>query len=266
MAEFEPPPMTFDPQNVSSWGVYAFVTGAPQERYNQDAIKMAEWLAAVAPWVPHGMLMIRRFSRYAGLVLNNLTFSNYLDLAAGLPESGYLHTHVPATTRVVYNDRDPAIVAYGRQLLPPESNTIYLNYDATEIDAILDAAAPHWNNQLCLGIMSAGWVYFEPDDDKLAHAFERLYERVQPGSVVAISSFTDVPEDPGTQYLYQVYERMGIRLTPRKQPRLKEILGPWRLIGPGFLALDDMVSRELGSNPLDEVWRGRLGFGAFLVK
>ncbi|NIN68603.1 MAG: hypothetical protein GTO63_28640, partial [Anaerolineae bacterium] len=52
-----------------------------------------------------------------------------MDFASGLPTMDHLHTAVAPGTTVIYSDRDPVCVEYGREILGDTPNVHYFQAD-----------------------------------------------------------------------------------------------------------------------------------------
>jgi trans-aconitate methyltransferase len=82
----------------------------------------------------------------------------FLDIGSGLPTAENTHQvaqRVAPTSRIVYVDNDPLVLAHARALLTsnPEGATDYIEADLREPAKILDAAAGPWNFDQPIAIM-----------------------------------------------------------------------------------------------------------------
>ena len=155
----------------------------------------------------------------------------FLVLGAGIPTQGSVHEVAPHA-RVLYTDIDPANVDLGRRILGTSTRAAYAFGDATDTDAIdpgvMTRALPGWGKAPS-GVVFLGLAAFI-DDERLALAFDRLYDSVAAGSCLAFDFDTDVlAANPDALAM------MGPDFHMRDPASFAALLGRWRTSGEGIV-------------------------------
>ncbi|WP_232664498.1 SAM-dependent methyltransferase [Pseudonocardia sp. TRM90224] len=116
----------------------------------------------------------------------------FLDIGTGLPTAA--NTHEVAQTlapesRIVYVDNDPLVLAHARALLTstPQGRTAYVDADAHDPAAILDAAQGTLDLDRPVAVMMLGILNFVLDDADARGVVSTIMGAVPPGSFLAIT-------------------------------------------------------------------------------
>jgi hypothetical protein len=151
---------------------------------------------------PHIRVAAREQRKFLGRAVGYLAaeagIRQFLDIGAGLPTSRNVHEiaqEAAPSSRVVYVDNDPLVLAHARALLTsaPEGRTSYAHADLREPEAILgsrevrdvlDFGQP-------VGLILVGILHLLPDEDKPAEIVAALLEALAPGSYLVASHLTD---------------------------------------------------------------------------
>ncbi|MGW7308772.1 SAM-dependent methyltransferase [Streptomyces sp. NPDC054835] len=120
----------------------------------------------------------------------------FLDFGCGLP--AWVNTHqVARSSRVVYIDKDPMVVAHSRALLDGGGRTEVVQGDLLEGDDVL--ARPQVAGLIDLdqpvAVMMTSVLHCIGDDERPAAALRSLLNRLANGSFLVLSQW--VSEDPG---------------------------------------------------------------------
>lgn len=102
---------------------------------------LAQRLEALHPGLRDSLSASRRYVTDRVTRIARTGVAQYLDLGAGLPTRPAIHETARAVlpgARVVYVDRDPAVIEHGRALVP--ASVRYLQGDLAEPEAILSHA------------------------------------------------------------------------------------------------------------------------------
>jgi hypothetical protein len=98
------------------------------------------------------------------------------------------------------------------------------------------------NRRIAIGFNGVSW--FMPDE-RVAHSLKVLYDWAAPGSRLFISTFESTEmESDGMKALMATYEKLGQPGYPRTPDRMKELLGQWKVLPPGSLALEEWVEMD----------------------
>lgn len=100
----------------------------------QAAAEMLKLLPSLRKWTR----LRRAFIQEAAQILHSEGFTQFLDLASGMPSDDHLHTFAP-NCRIVYSDINPVAVSYGRSLFSDRENIAYIRGNGQEPESILMA-------------------------------------------------------------------------------------------------------------------------------
>ncbi|MEJ3651808.1 SAM-dependent methyltransferase [Actinomycetes bacterium KLBMP 9759] len=116
----------------------------------------------------------------------------FLDIGTGLPTASNTHEVAQALapeSRVVYVDNDPLVLAHARALLTstPEGRTAYVDADAHDPSAILQAAGETLDPDRPVAVMMLGILNFVLDDADAHNVVSTIMGAVPSGSYLAIT-------------------------------------------------------------------------------
>ncbi|MGI5470569.1 SAM-dependent methyltransferase [Streptomyces sp. CA-132043] len=116
----------------------------------------------------------------------------FLDIGTGLPTADNTHEvaqRVAPDARVVYVDNDPIVLTHARALLTsaPGGVTDYIDADAHDPDAILQAAARTLDFGRPVAIMFLGILNFIVDSERAQRTVDRLLAAVPSGSHLVLT-------------------------------------------------------------------------------
>lgn len=222
------------------------------------------------PFAIQAINLNRWFVEYTGRTLAKAGISNFLDLGAGLPTEGALHTAVPETAKVLYVDSDPVTVAYSEHILKQElgnpPNVRYIQGRIEDVDPVLDRAKGFFGETATFAVCMIGVTWFL-SDDSLRQAFQRLYDESAPGSVLAVSSNRWDPNDPTQQDVKADYERRtSMKLYLREPDELAQLLGPWQSQESGFKFFESYAEADLRTRIVQLDSRGKVGYAGFFQR
>ncbi|HEY58768.1 MAG TPA: hypothetical protein G4O04_09595 [Anaerolineae bacterium] len=196
-----------------------------------------------------------------------------IDFASGLPTQDHIHEVVPPEVVVIYSDKDPLVVEYGREILQDVPNAHIFQADARRPEDILENPEVQKliGDRRDVGLVLWGVSSFLPDED-LRHAFQYLYEWSGPKAVLAFNAqLADVeldPNDPIQQKLLKTYREMGSPLYIRTLEQYRELIQPWKPDG-GFVSLlewHDFDPSLFSDRDRALVEKSGGGYGAYLIK
>lgn len=136
----------------------------------------------------------------------------FLDIGTGLPTTNNVHEvaqQEAPSSRVVYVDNDPLVLAHARALLTsaPEGRTAYIHADVRDPRAILSHQTTRevLDFRQPIALVLVGILHWLPDTDKPAEIIATLVGALPPGSYVVATHIT-TDHDP-------VHVRAGERTT-----------------------------------------------------
>ncbi len=185
----------------------------------------------------------RAFLRRAVTFLAQAGVDQFLDIGAGLPTVGNVHTLAQAMNpeaRVVYVDNDPVAVRYSRQLLDRDKvpHAAAIEADLRDPAAIL--AHPRARRLLDrsrpLALILAAVLPFIPDDDAALGAVRDLTAALPSGSYLVISHATYDGAAPDTlAQLARLYAATIHPLGFRSRAQLAPFFAGFELVEPGIV-------------------------------
>ncbi|WP_020549817.1 SAM-dependent methyltransferase [Embleya scabrispora] len=173
--------------------------------------------------------------------LARLGVRQFLDIGTGIPIEGR-NTHDAAqdldpSSRVVYVDNDPIVLAHARALLTshPDGATAYIDADIHDPESILDhpVLAATLDMDRPLAVLLIAVMHFVPDEDEPADILRRLTERLPSGSYLALSHVTGDFDPDGWARIVETYRAAGIPAQTRSRGEVTELVRDWELMPPG---------------------------------
>ena len=207
----------------------------------------------------------RAFLRRAVIFLAQAGIDQFLDIGAGLPTVGNVHTLAQAMNpeaRVVYVDNDPVAVRYSRQLLDRDKvpHAAAIEADLRDPAAIL--AHPRARRLLDLsrpiGLLMVTVLHFISDDDQATAAVRTLTAALASGSYLAIAHGTyDGATSDTFREFARLYEATTHPLGFRPRARVEGFFAGFELVEPGLVfapawrpeGADDPLRDEPGRAP-----------------
>jgi len=186
----------------------------------------------------------------------------FLDIGTGLPTTNNVHEvaqRVAPSSRVVYVDNDPLVLAHARALLTssPEGRTAYIDADLREPEAILSNPVTRevLDFSRPVALMLVAILHFAPDDFKPARIIETLVDALPAGSYLAASHLvTDHAHDTAGA-AQQVMRSAGIAMQRRDSAEFARLaFSGLELVPPGVVLVSEWRPDEPGPRPApDEV-------------
>ena len=221
--------------------VYDYLLGG-KDNFQADRDMAAAMLEA-APSIRSSVRANRNFmARMARYLAAERGIRQFLDVGTGLPTSPNLHEavqEVDPTSRVVYVDNDPIVLAHARALLTstPQGRTAYVEADLRDIDAIL--ASPHLAETLDLdqpvALCLIAVLHFVTDDEEARRIVDRLIEPLAPGSILALSHATADTSPAELNRMATVTRTGGVPGRMRTRAEVTDLFAGLDLIDPGVV-------------------------------
>lgn len=162
----------------------------------------------------------------------------YLDIGTGIPTQPNLHQiaqEVAPDSRVVYTDNDPIVLRHAEALLrsTQEGATEYVQADAREPDAIIEAAAGILDFDRPVALSLVALLHFVSDEDGAHDLVRRLLEPLSPGSYLVLSHATGDFTPDSAEQARSLYENRGLTLALRSRDEFAEFFTGLELVEPG---------------------------------
>ncbi|MEZ4590483.1 MAG: SAM-dependent methyltransferase [Chloroflexota bacterium] len=227
----------------------------------------AEEMLKIIPSLRKWVRLRRAFIQEAAQILYSEGFTQFLDLASGMPSDDHLHAFAPGC-RIVYSDINPVAVSYGRSLFEEHEDIAYIRGNGREPETlirdpeVLKLIRP--DEPLAIGLNSIQLFLTEP---QVKHLAETLFEWAPSGSklflVLQTHGELEMPE--GYFHFLEMCRQAQLPIELNTLTDSVEMLQPWHpsLVEPitQFLGLpDDFISAT------DKEGIGMAFYAAFLLK
>ncbi len=214
----------------------------------QAANEMLKLMPSLRKWVR----LRRAFIQEAAQLLRQEGFTQFLDIASGMPSDDHLHTVVP-DRRIVYSDINPVAVSYGRSLFSHHEEIAYIRGSALEPESILMAPEVlkliHLEEPVAIGLNGIQ-LFITPEQTR--HLATTLYEWAPNGSKLFLVFQTHGEEMEKPEGYFQFLDlchRANLPIHLNTLEESVEILKPWHpsLVEPitQFLGLPaDFITKD----------------------
>ncbi|HZC40000.1 MAG TPA: SAM-dependent methyltransferase [Streptosporangiaceae bacterium] len=200
--------------------------------------------------------VVRYLARDAGI-------RQFLDIGTGIPTANNTHevaqSAVPSS-RVVYVDNDPVVLAHARALLTggPEGATDYIDADLRDTGTILDHARQTLDFARPVAVMLIAILHVIGDEDRPADIVARLLDAVPPGSYLAMSHVaSDIVPGPAAEMVRRLNLSVQEKTNPRTQAAVTRYFDGLELIEPGVVRVQHWrPDSELESATPSNMWGG----------
>jgi hypothetical protein len=180
------------PHSARIWNYW--LGGKDNYQADRDA---GDQLQRIYPGIVEDARAVRAFlMRAVTYLASEAGVRQFLDIGTGLPTANNTHQIAQAsapTSRIVYVDHDPLVLAHARALLvgSPEGATDYVHADLREPDVILREAARTLDLSQPVGLTLFGILGHITDDEEAYGIVGRLMDALAPGSHLVISDLTN---------------------------------------------------------------------------
>jgi hypothetical protein len=243
--------------------VYDALLGG-KDNYAADRA-VAEKLAAAKPAL---LANVRANRAYLGRVVRYLATEcgilQFLDLGTGLPSLDNTHEvaqRAAPSSRIVYVDNDPVVLAHARALLvsTPEGSTSFLSAEIREPEPILERAAETLDFGKPIAVMLLGVLYMIPDAEEPYAKVAAYMDAVAPGSYLAISHpASDVDAEEAARAARAYDNALPTTQTNRNRAQVTKFFDALELIEPGVVQLNKWRPDPGDADPGIEIssWAG----------
>ena len=253
MAELPP---EIDTSRPHSARMYDYFIGG-KNHFAADR-KAARQVLEHSPYVPTAARENRAFlGRAVRYLAAEAGVTQFLDIGTGLPTTNNVHEvaqRVAPSSRVVYVDNDPLVLAHARALLTsaPEGRTAYIQADFRDPAAIL--SDPATRDVLDFGkpvaLMLVAILHFTPDEYRPAEVIATLLDALPSGSYLVASHLTTDYEEEATGAGQRVMRGAGIAMQKRDSGEFAKLaFSGLELVPPGVVLVSEWRPDGTGPAP-----------------
>jgi hypothetical protein len=212
-----------------------------------------------AAW-PTGRVSGRENRAFLGRAVRYLVeeagIRQFLDIGSGLPTTSNVHEVAQAvapSSRVVYVDNDPLVLAHARALLvsAPEGRTAYIQHDLREPSAILSDPVTQevLDFSQPVALMIVAILHYVPDEWRPTELIATLLDALPSGSFLVASHIT-AEHDPAVAAFERADRAAGIPAQLRDHDEFARLaFSGLKLVPPGVVPVSDWRPDTSGLRP-----------------
>ena len=243
-ADERPPAPDIDISKPHVARMYDYFLGG-RNNYAADRAA-AERFLKVMPQVRAGARANRRFlvdsvrwlAREAGV-------RQFLDIGSGLPTQQNVHEVAHAIdggTRIAYIDNDPLVRVHAEKLLATTPNTIMIEGDLRDPEALLERPElrDHLDFSQPIALLLVAVLHFIPETEQAYRITRTLYDALPSGSYVALSHAT-ISANPGDKEkeAIAIYRRANSGVFPRTAEEVVRFFTGLTPVGSGLVHISE---------------------------
>jgi S-adenosyl methyltransferase len=220
----------------------------------------AERVLAVTPGLRFRVRANRAFlARAVRFLATDCEIRQFLDIGTGIPSANNTHEvaqDAAPTSRIVYVDNDPIVLAHARALLTssPDGMTSYLDADLREPDEILKEAGDTLDFRQPVALLIFGVLHLIQDSEEPYQIVSHLTDALAPGSYLALSHPASDINANQAEAQRRYNERVATPQTLRTHAQVCRFFEGLQLVPPGVVYVhtwradpDDEPTTELTS-------------------
>lgn len=208
----------------------------------------------------------RAFLRRAVRYCLDQGITQFLDIGSGIPTSGNVHEIAQATNpeaRVVYVDNEPVAVAHSQSILEGNDKATIVRADLEDVDAVLcQEALDVLDLDQPIAVMMVALFHFVPESAEPKRILRSYYERMAPGSYLALSHVTGDAYPEKIEELIGLYKASTNPLVGRSHSEVGELLTDFDIVDPGVVYVPEWhpeSPEDVGSDPAQSIIYGTVG-------
>jgi hypothetical protein len=261
MTGVEPSAQRIDTSRPHSARVYDWLLDG-KDNYPVDE-ELGRRMLALSPDAKQGAKDNRHFMRRATRWLTGQAgVRQFLDIGTGIPTEPNLHQvaqGIAPTSRVVYVDNDPIVLAHAGALLKstPQGVTEYLEADVRDPRSIIDQARRILDFDKPIALSLVALLHFVSDEDGARTHLETLLDALPSGSYLTLTQLTADLYEEGMRQAQETYAARGITLVTRTHSEVEEFFTGLELVDPGVVLvnqwhpeLTDVHRSDAGPTPM----------------
>ena len=167
----------------------------------------------------------------------------FLDIGTGIPTADNTHEVaqlVAPTSRIVYVDNDPMVLAHARALLAsdPAGATAYVDADLRDPLRIVAEAARLLDFGQPVAVMLVAILHCIPDEDDPYRIVARLMSAVPPGSYLVISHAPgEMRPNVGAEMIRRLAKVLAQKVVLRERDEVERFFDGLELLEPGVVPI-----------------------------
>jgi hypothetical protein len=234
----------FDTPNVARVWDYQ-LGGKDNFRVDRDAAEQLNQ-ACRAAGAPTGRDVAgenRAFIRRAVTYLAGQGIDQFIDVGAGLPTQGNVHQiarTVNPAARTVYVDYDVLVAVHGRALLADNGETIMIEADVRDPDAVVNDPdlRGHLDLDRPVAVLMVALLHLFTAEEAPAGIVARFRDALAVGSYVAITHVSSDSRPEAAGKLAAEFKRLGVTtpLVPRTAAQIGGFFDGLELVEPGLVS------------------------------
>jgi hypothetical protein len=235
-------PVGFDTGVAHPARVYDYWLGG-KDNFAADR-EAGERVIAAQPAILHGVRANRAFlGRAVRYLTAEAGIEQFLDLGTGIPSANNTHEVAQAeapSSRVVYVDNDPIVLAHARALLTStRGNTSYIDADVRDTEAILRAAGRTLDFREPVAVMLLMILHLIPDSDDPYGIVKGLLDAVPSGSYLVLSHpASDIDTAAAARATERYNKLVATPQTRRSRAGVTRFFDGLDLLEPGVVQTD----------------------------
>jgi S-adenosyl methyltransferase len=169
----------------------------------------------------------------------------FLDIGTGIPTASNTHEvaqDAAPSSRVVYVDNDPVVLAHARALLTstPDGATSYIDADLRDTGTILRQAAATLDFAKPIAVMLMAILQHLDDDDDPYAVVASLMAAVPSGSYLAMTHpASDIAAEEMREMAQRLNKLMAEKVTFRGRAEVTRFFDGLELVGPGMVRVQE---------------------------
>jgi O-methyltransferase involved in polyketide biosynthesis len=206
--------------------MYDYIIGGTHN-YEVDRVA-ADQFVKLVPSIPVAARLNRTFLKVAAARWDIEDIDHIVDLGSGLPTRGHLNDFM-MDAQILFTDRDPVTVAYGRDILSASPRCQYLELDVLQGSTLANAVERVFGVDRRLGIGFVGLSYFLSDNE-VRDLLQTLQSCCAPGSVMAMSYLSASTEEAAEKLVAEYDRVVNAPLYLRAPDDVEPLLTPWQVL------------------------------------
>ena len=206
--------------------------------------ELGDQVVEVYPDVFHSARANRAFlARAVRYLAGDAGVRQFLDIGTGIPTANNTHEvaqRVAPSSRVVYVDNDPMVLAHARALLTsdPAGTTAYVDADLRDVTSILDEASGGLDFSKPVAVLLLAILHFIPDHEDPYGIVARLMSAVPSGSYLVISHAPgEMAADVTAETVRRLNKLMAQKGTSRGKAEVAQFYKGLDLLEPGVVGI-----------------------------